>query len=198
MDSVGSDGEGYFPQMEKIPPHNHDGVGGMHVYVPWWKYDRQNDFPRGYHIEMGGGRDMPGVGMFHDLCDEEEGYGVSLKQTCRKMYGCFMGFSGRGEMIANPDSYCDIDPDVVDQWGIPVLRFHFKWSDHELKMAKDMQEHSARSRKRLAVRTLREGARATIPTESRTAVSSSMKSGRHAWERIRRRRCLTDIARRTT
>jgi choline dehydrogenase-like flavoprotein len=140
MDSVGSDGEGYFPQMEKIPPHNHDGTGGMHVYVPWWKYDRQNDFPRGYHIEMGGGRDMPGVGMFHGLCDEEEGYGLSLKQTCRKMYGCFMGFSGRGEMIPNPDSYCDIDPDVVDQWGIPVLRFHFKWSDHEIKMAKDMQE----------------------------------------------------------
>ena len=140
MDSVGSDGEGYFPQMEKIPPHNHDGAGGMHVYVPWWKYDRKNDFPRGYHIEMGGGRDLPGVGMFHGLCDEVEGYGAGLKQTCRKMYGCFMGFAGRGEMIPNPDSYCDIDPNVVDQWGIPVLRFHFKWSDYEIKMAKDMQE----------------------------------------------------------
>ena len=140
MDSVGSDGYGYFPQMEKIPPHNHDGTGGMHVYVPWWKYDRRNDFPRGYHIEMGGGRDMPGVGMFYDLCDEVEGYGAGLKQTCRKMYGCYMGFSGRGEMIPNADSYCEIDPDVVDQWGIPVLRFHFKWSDHEIKMAKDMQE----------------------------------------------------------
>ena len=140
MDSVGSDGEGYFPQMEKIPPHNHDGVGGMHVYVPWWKYDRQNDFPRGYHIEVYGGREMPGAGMFHDICDDEEGYGVSLKQTCRKLYGNFIGFAGRGEMIPNPDSYCDIDPYVVDQWGIPVLRFHFKWSDHEIKMAKDMQE----------------------------------------------------------
>src|SRR5262249_49582290 len=32
------------------------------------------------------------------------------------------------------------DPYVVDQWGIPVLRFHFKWSDHEIRMAKDMQE----------------------------------------------------------
>jgi choline dehydrogenase-like flavoprotein len=43
-------------------------------------------------------------------------------------------------MIPNADSYCDIDPDVVDQWGIPVLRFHFRWSDSEIKMAKDMQE----------------------------------------------------------
>jgi choline dehydrogenase-like flavoprotein len=140
MDSVGSSGAGYFPQMQNIPPHNHDGTGGMHVYVPWWKYDRKNDFPRGYHIEMGGGRDMPGVGMFDDLCDDIEGYGVSLKQACRKNYGTVLGFSGRGEMIPNPDSFCEIDPDGVDQWGIPTLRFHFKWSDNEIKMAKDMQE----------------------------------------------------------
>jgi choline dehydrogenase-like flavoprotein len=140
MDSVGSEGSGYFPQMEKVPPHNHDGTGDLHVYVPWWKYDRQNDFPRGYHIELGGGRDMPGFGMFHDLCDDNEGYGVSLKQACRKNYGTTIGFAGRGEMIPNPDSYCEIDPDRVDQYGIPILRFHFKWSDYEIKMAKDMQE----------------------------------------------------------
>ncbi len=140
MDSVGSSGVGYFPQMEKIPPHNHDGTGGMHVYVPWWKYDRNNDFPRGYHIEMGGGRDLPGVGMFHDLCDGVEGYGLSLKRACRKSYGTVLGFDGRGEMIPNRDSFCEIDPDRMDQWGIPTLRFHFKWSDSEIKMAKDMQE----------------------------------------------------------
>ena len=38
------------------------------------------------------------------------------------------------------DSYCEIDPDTVDQWGIPVLRFHWQWSDNEIKMARDMQE----------------------------------------------------------
>jgi choline dehydrogenase-like flavoprotein len=140
MDSVGSDGEGYFPQLEKMPPHNHDGTGGMHMYMPWWKFDRQNDFPRGYHIEFGGGREMPGVGMFNGLCHREEGYGVNLKKRARQVYGTHIGFAGRGEMIPNPDSYCEIDPDVVDEFGIPVLRFHFKWSDHELRQAKDMQE----------------------------------------------------------
>ena len=52
----------------------------------------------------------------------------------------FIGFSGRGEMIPNPDTFCEIDPNVVDKWGIPVLRFHFAWSDHEIKMAKHMQD----------------------------------------------------------
>jgi choline dehydrogenase-like flavoprotein len=139
-DTVGSSGAGYFPQLEKVPPHNHDGVGGMHVYVPWWKFDRKNDFLRGYHIEVYGGRGMPGVGEFDGVCDEFEGYGAGLKQKCRSMYGTFIGFEGRGEMIPNEHCYCDIDPDTVDQWGIPVLRFHWQWSDNEIKMAKDMQE----------------------------------------------------------
>ncbi len=140
MDSVGSSGGGYFPVLEKMPAHNHDGVGGMHLYMPWWKFDRKNEFLRGYHTEFGGGRGMPGVGNYHDLCDLQEGYGSALKQECKKKYGTYIGFAGRGEMIPNENCYCEIDPVAVDQWGIPVLRFHWKWSDNEIKMAKDMQE----------------------------------------------------------
>jgi choline dehydrogenase-like flavoprotein len=139
-DSVGSDGWGIIPELEKMPPHNHDGVGGMHMYIPWWKFDRKNDFPRGYHIEFGGGREMPGVGEFNDLLHEEEGYGATLKKRARQVYGIGIGLAGRGEMIPNPDTYCEIDPVVVDKWGIPVLRFHFKWSEYELRQAQDMQE----------------------------------------------------------
>ena len=80
-DSVGSSAGGYFPQLEKMPPHNHDGVGGMHMYMPWWRYDRKNDFLRGYHIEFGGGRDMPGVGEFDGVCEEHEGYGARSNST---------------------------------------------------------------------------------------------------------------------
>ncbi len=140
MDSVGSDAFGYFPQLQMFPRHNHDGTGGMHLYMPWWKFDRKNEFLRGYHIEFGGGQGMPGVGSFDAACDLYEGYGSSLKQKCRRDYGTVIGFSGRGEMIPNAKSYCEIDPNVVDKWGIPVLRFHFGWSENEIKMAKDMQE----------------------------------------------------------
>jgi choline dehydrogenase-like flavoprotein len=173
MDSVGSDGSGHFPQLEKMPPHNHDGVGGMHLYVPWWKYDRQNDFPRGYHIELGGGRNMPGVGMFDGMCDREEGYGTNLKQRARREYGTTISFSGRGEMIPNPDSYCEIDPNTVDQWGIPVLRFHFKWSDYEIRQAKDMQE---------TFRAIVEAAGGTYVTK--TAIDGDLPYGIQAGGRI--------------
>jgi choline dehydrogenase-like flavoprotein len=139
-DSVGSSGGGVFPQLARMPPHNHDGVGGMHMYIPWWKFDRKNEFLRGYHIELGGGRTMPEVGEFDVLCESVEGYGGSLKQRCRAAYGTYIGFAGRGEMIPNQHSYCEIDPDTVDEWGIPVLRFHWQWSDNEIKMARDMQQ----------------------------------------------------------
>ncbi|HLY40354.1 MAG TPA: GMC family oxidoreductase [Terracidiphilus sp.] len=139
-DSVGSDLVGHFAQLEKMPVHNHDGVGGMHLYMPWWRFGQKNEFLRGYHIEFGGGRNMPGVGEFQYICDKDEGYGASLKQACRTAYGTFIGFSGRGEMIPNENCYCEIDPDVKDQWGIPVLRFHWQWGENELKMASDMQE----------------------------------------------------------
>jgi choline dehydrogenase-like flavoprotein len=139
-DSVGSSAGGYFPQLEKMPAHNHDGVGGMHMYMPWWRYDRKNEFLRGYHIEFYGGRDMPGVGDFDRVLEDHEGYGASLKQHCRSRYGTYIGFGGRGEMIPNEKSYCDIDPQVVDKWGIPVLRFHWEWSENEINMAKDMQQ----------------------------------------------------------
>lgn len=145
MDTVGSDVGGFLPVLMDLPPHNCDGTGGMHLYMPWWNYQRQLrgqlPFARGYHIEFGGGRSMPGsrsgYGSERMLGG---GYGVELKRNLRKLYGSFVGFACRGEMIPNQDSYCEIDNDVVDQWGIPVLKFHFKWSEDEILMARHAQE----------------------------------------------------------
>jgi choline dehydrogenase-like flavoprotein len=145
MDTVGTSVGGFFPILMDLPPHNEDGVGGMHLYMPWWNYQKQlrNELPfaRGYHIEFGGGRGMPGPTIGYGT---ERflggGYGVELKRGCRKIYGAHMGFAVRGEMIPNKDSYCEIDNNVVDQWGIPVLKFHFKWSDDEILQAKHGQE----------------------------------------------------------
>jgi choline dehydrogenase-like flavoprotein len=141
MDTVGFGLSGYVPALEGMPHYDTDGYGGAHLYMPWWLWDdhRKLDFPRGYHIEIGGGYGMPMVGSFHGAA-REHGYGVAMKRRIRQEYGCRIGFAGRGEMIPNQNSYCEIDPQVVDQWGIPVLRFHFQWSDHEWKQARHMEK----------------------------------------------------------
>jgi choline dehydrogenase-like flavoprotein len=141
-DTTGTDVSGFIPKMMDMPPHNEDGVGGMHIYMPWWLDNSKLDFPRGYHIETYGGRGVPSAGFMGGIhrYPKGGGYGASLKADYRRYYGASIGFSGRGEMIPNDDCYCEIDPNVVDQYGIPVLRFHWKWTDHEYHQVKHMQE----------------------------------------------------------
>ena len=92
-----------------MPAHNHDGVGGMHMYLPWWKFDRKNDFLRGYHTEFGGGRGMPGIG-------DSMTYAMSLRDTA----GAEAGMQEKIRHIdrvrrawrddPNENCYCEIDP----------------------------------------------------------------------------------------
>jgi choline dehydrogenase-like flavoprotein len=141
-DTTGTDLAGFIPAMADHVPHNEDGVGGMHVYMPWWVDNAKLDFPRGYHIEVWGGLGAPGAGFMGGIhrYPPGGGYGKQLKDDYRKYYGATIGFSGRGEMIPNADSYCELDPNVVDRFGIPVLRFHWKWTDHEYNQVKHMHE----------------------------------------------------------
>jgi len=152
-DSTGASRSAIMPQLFDRKRYNEDGVGGMHLYSPWWLDNKKLDFPRGYHIEYWGGMGMPGYGFGFGIegyngkfpgrdgkTKPAGGYGASLKDDYRFYYGAMLGMSGRGEAIAREDNYCEIDPKVVDKYGIPVLRFHYTWSDHEIKQAKHMQD----------------------------------------------------------
>ena len=84
---------------------------------------------------------MPGLGVTSRLEEMTGGnYGRQFKEDARRYYGSFVTFSGRGEMIPNENSYCELDPTVKDKFGIPVLRFHWKWSDHELRQVTHQQK----------------------------------------------------------
>jgi choline dehydrogenase-like flavoprotein len=152
-DSTGVAMGGVLPKLFNRKRYNEDGVGGMHVYSPWWLDNKKLDFPRGYHIEYWGGMGMPSYGFGFGIQNlngkypgpdgktkPAGGYGASLKADYRYYYGATFGMAGRGEAIAREDNYCEIDPNVVDKYGIPVLRFHYKWSDYEIKQAKHMQD----------------------------------------------------------
>ncbi|MDC1080932.1 GMC family oxidoreductase [Flavobacteriaceae bacterium] len=146
-DSTGADRMAFVPALMNRKRYNEDGVGGMHVYSPWWLDNKKLDFPRGYHLEQWGGMGMPSYGTGFDpnglnkyLGEKVGGYGNGLREDVKKFYGSVVGISGRGEAIARKDNYCEIDPTTVDEFGIPVLRFHYKWSDFERKQAKHMHE----------------------------------------------------------
>ncbi|MEO6287744.1 MAG: GMC family oxidoreductase [Dyadobacter sp.] len=152
-DSTGASRGAFLPHLMDRKRYNEDGVGGMHVYTPWWLDNKKLDFPRGYHIEYGGGMGMPSYGFGSGIenlngkyatkdgvMKPAGGYGSSLKEDYRRFYGANIGMAGRGEAVPDINNYCEIDPNVVDKYGIPVLRFHYKWSDYEIKQAKHMHD----------------------------------------------------------
>jgi len=151
-DSTGAAMGGILPQLFGRKRYNEDGVGGMHVYSPWWGDNKKLNFPRGYHIEYWGGMGQPAYGFGFGMQGlngqfdvngkkkEAGGYGASLKEDHRYFYGAGVGMAGRGEAVPTRDNLCAIDPDVVDKYGIPVLKFNVKWSDYEVNQAKHMKE----------------------------------------------------------
>lgn len=151
-DSTGASMGGYLPKLLGRKRYNEDGVGGMHVYTPWWGDNKKLDFARGYHIEYWGGMQQPAYGFgfgvegqndkfaINGKTKEAGGYGASLKEDVRYLYGASVGMAGRGEALALASNYCEIDPSVVDKFGIPVLRFNTKYSEQEVNQAKHMKE----------------------------------------------------------
>ena len=147
-DSTGGDMMAFIPELIDRKIYNEDGVGGMHVYSPWWLDNKKLDFARGYHIEVWGGLGAPSYGTGFNInsfnkffgLKKAGGYGDVLRSDMKKYYGSTIGLSGRGESIAQKNNYCEIDPKRVDKYGVPVLRFNYKWTDNEIKQAKHMQD----------------------------------------------------------
>ena len=129
-DTTGTSVQGHIPALEGLPAHNDDGTGGMHVYMPWWLDNRKLDFPRGYHIEPCGGRDMPGYGFMGGIHKLQR---RRLRQEAQGRLPPALRL-GRGLLrprrdAAQPRLLLRDRPQVVDRYGIPVLRFHWKWTD---------------------------------------------------------------------
>lgn len=144
MDSTGAGMLGRIPGLDGRPRYNEDGNTSGHVFVPWWGYDAQAkgelDFARGYHLEVGGGFIAPSMSMGAAAT----GYGTELKESVRQQYGSYFSLSIRGEMLPNENCFMEIDEQVKDKWGIPVVKFHWKWSDQELNQVKHGLETSRR------------------------------------------------------
>ncbi|PYR94377.1 MAG: GMC family oxidoreductase [Acidobacteria bacterium] len=104
-------------------------------YVPRFRNisDKNPNFIRAYGFEGGAGTQMfPGNAL------DTPGFGAAYKKTVRDYAGAFISMGGFGEVLSRYENQADLDPERKDKWGIPVLRFNYKFGDNEKKMCEDM------------------------------------------------------------
>jgi choline dehydrogenase-like flavoprotein len=106
-------------------------------YVPRFRNLKTKNpkFIRGYGFEGGSGCTMiPGNAM------STPGFGAARKKKVRDEAGAFIEMGAFGEVLPRYENYVEIDPNLKDRWGIPVLKFNYKFGPNEKAMAKDMAD----------------------------------------------------------
>ena len=105
-------GSGYIPRVQNLK-------GGKN----------KKDYLRGYAVDFHGGatpdpRRLPT-------------YGRKLAEDLERYSGSGVSYTTMGDVLPRFENHARLDDNVVDKWGIPVLRLDVKYSDNEFKMAQD-------------------------------------------------------------
>ncbi|HUZ45145.1 MAG TPA: GMC family oxidoreductase [Terriglobia bacterium] len=157
MDHImGGGAQGELPQLGGKPningPHRPDGI-----YVIRFRNThngpRDKNFLRGYGFQGGGGArfnmDAPG-------------FGEAFKKAVHEPV-VHVGLGGFGECLARWENYVEIDPHVVDTYGIPTLKFHMKYGANEFAMVKDMAQSAGEMLEAAGARNIQTHARPSTP-----------------------------------
>ena len=129
------------------------------VYIPRFRnvWSQHPDFVRGYGYQGGASRLDWNRGM------REAGFGVDFKRAMSRPGKWQMNISAWGECLPYADNRIVLDPNVVDAWGIPVLRIQMHWRENELVMQRDAAEQAAEMLEAAGAKDIRMNAVGTPP-----------------------------------
>ncbi len=116
-------------------PHTLDDGRPGGFYLPRFRNlgTRDANFLRAYGYEG-----ESGMGMFPGHAFSTPGFGASFKKHVRDYAGAFISIGAFGEVLPRYENSIEIDPVVKDRWGVPVIKFNYKFGDNEKKMVADM------------------------------------------------------------
>ena len=128
---VGGGAAGEFPDLHGTPsldgPNRPNGI-----YVIRYRNTkdgpRHKDFLRGYGFQGGSSTDFNFAAA---------GFGEAYKRAVREPVTA-LRLGGFGECLPRWENSVELDPSVVDTFGIPVLRIKMTWSENEHAMIDDM------------------------------------------------------------
>lgn len=140
IDQVGGGSvAGILPKLKGGPSRLDDGKASGITVPNFQNIDKQTarkDFIRGYVMNATGGQtEYP---MF---AASVPGYGSAWKREIKSRYvaQARVWIAG-GEMLARKENFVELDPEVKDHWGIPVLKIHFTHCDNDRKIIADFHE----------------------------------------------------------
>jgi len=128
--------EGIYKQRVGGERRNEDGRPGGY-YIPRFRNldekSKTKAFIRGYGLEGSSGQEM-----FPEQAMALPGFGATYKKKVRDHAGAFVYMYGLGEVLPRYESRVELDTGMKDAWGIPSLRFNYKYGDNERRMCADM------------------------------------------------------------
>ena len=135
---MGPGASGMMPTLRGKAVTNDDGRPQSAYIVRFRNLeDKHPGFIRGYGLQGGSGSvEYPAH------AHTTPGFGAAFKQKVRADYPAPINFTAFGEVLARRENQVELDPAVRDGWGIPVLKFNYRFGDNEIQMAKDMAETS--------------------------------------------------------
>ncbi|HET7215451.1 MAG TPA: GMC family oxidoreductase [Terriglobia bacterium] len=157
MDHIyGGGAVGYFPELGGNPTLG-GPVNPAGSYIIRFRNvpgrPPSKDFIRGYGFQTGAGVDFNW---------KAPGFGDAFKKALLEPVQAF-SLHGYGECLARWENYVEINPNVVDVFGIPVLNFHMKYGGNELAQVKDMAESAGEMLEATGAKNVTTFARPSIP-----------------------------------
>ncbi|MBV9085493.1 MAG: GMC family oxidoreductase [Acidobacteriaceae bacterium] len=140
IDQVSGGGvSGFLPKLKGGRSRLDDGKSAGITIPNMFNIDAKTarkDFIRGYVMNATGGQsEFP---LFAPLLP---GYGSEWKREVKNRYvaQARIWIAG-GEMLARKENLVELDPEVKDHWGIPVLKIHFTHCDNDRKIIAHFQQ----------------------------------------------------------
>jgi len=95
---------------------------------------RNPNFLRGYRFDGSASQELYGhaFGL--------PGFGVEWRRRVRDEVPYYCSLEAQGECLPRADNYVELDPEVKDAWGIPVLRINASYGENEQAQAKAMRQ----------------------------------------------------------
>lgn len=124
---------GVLPELRGTELMNDDGKSNG-SYIPRFRNleTRHPKFIRGYGIMVKGGSRI-----YPAHADLIGGFGAAYKRQIKREHPAIVTVYARGEPLQTDKSRVEIDPAVVDAWGIPVLKIHYERTDNDRHMLDD-------------------------------------------------------------